>query len=83
MIVGAADNFYLDGAVHKLQAVFDGLQAKSSFRYLQDKGHFDLYEKGNDENALLKEISWEIYAVARPKTKLKAPNVDRQAAGGK
>ena len=75
VIVGTADTFYLDGAAHKLQAVLDGLHAKSSFTYLQDKTHFDLYAKGEDRLALLKQISWEMYASARPKSALKAPAV--------
>jgi hypothetical protein len=73
VVVGTADNFYLDGAVHKLQAVLDGLHAKSTFTYLQDKTHFDLYAKGDDRLALYKQIIWEMYAVARPKSVLKAP----------
>ncbi len=67
LIVGTADTFYLDGAAHKLQAVLDGLHAKSDFRYLPDKTHMDLYAEGNDRQALLKKIAWEMYAVARPK----------------
>lgn len=73
VIVGTADTFYLDGAAHRLQAVLDGLHAKSSFTYVQDKTHFDLYAKGDDRRALYKQIGWEIYAVARPKSALKAP----------
>lgn len=75
VIVGTADTFYLDGAVHRLQAVLDGLDAKSSFTYVQDKTHFDLYAKGDDRFALYKQISWEMYALARPKSVLKAPTL--------
>jgi len=73
VIVGTADTFYLDGAAHKLQAVLDGLHARSSFTYLQDKTHFDLYARGDDRLALLKQISWDMYGLARPKSALKAP----------
>jgi enterochelin esterase-like enzyme len=73
VVVGTADTFYLDGAAHRLQAVLDGLHAKSSFEYLQDKTHFDLYAKGDDRRALLKQISWDMYALARPKAAKKAP----------
>ncbi|AZR32714.1 hypothetical protein DEG02_018480 [Xanthomonas vasicola] len=43
VIVGTADTFYLDGAAHELQAVLDGLGAKSDFRYLEGRSHFGLY----------------------------------------
>ncbi|KRE87407.1 enterochelin esterase [Rhodanobacter sp. Soil772] len=71
VVVGTADTFYLDGASHKLKAVLDGLGAKSDFRFLPGKTHFDLYAQGDDRTALLKQISWEMYAVARPDSKLK------------
>ncbi len=71
LIVGTADTFYLDGAAHRLKAVLDGLGAKSDFRFLPDRTHFDLFVQGGDRTALLKQISWEMYAVARPEAKLK------------
>ncbi|MES3024661.1 MAG: alpha/beta hydrolase-fold protein [Pseudomonadota bacterium] len=70
LIVGTADTFYLDGAARKLQTVMDGLRAKSDFRFLSDKTHFDLHRQGDDRFALWKQISWEMYAVARPKSAL-------------
>lgn len=73
LLVGTADTFYLDGAAHKLQAILDGLHAKSSFTFVPDRTHFDLYTKGADKQALLKQISWEMYAVARPGSALKRP----------
>ncbi|TXC74160.1 enterochelin esterase [Sphingorhabdus soli] len=66
LIVGSADTFYLDGPAHRLQAVLDGLGAKSSFRYLPGKTHFDLFEQDGDRQALMKTIAGEMYAVARP-----------------
>jgi S-formylglutathione hydrolase FrmB len=69
LTVGTADTFYLDGPAHRLEAVMKGLGAKTDFRYLPGKTHFDLYERGGDQMALLKDIAWEIYAVARPKSK--------------
>ncbi len=72
LIVGTADTFYLDGAAHKLQAVLDGLHAKSDFRFLPDRTHGDLYTIGDDKRGLLKQISWEMYAQARPDSRLKA-----------
>lgn len=73
VMVGTADTYYLDGAVHRLQAVLDGLHAKSDFRYLPGKTHADLYTQGDDPRALLKQISWEMYAVARPNSTMKPP----------
>jgi hypothetical protein len=73
LVVGTADTFYLDGAAHKLQAVLDGLHAKSSFTFLPNRTHMDLYVQGKDREGLLKQISWEMYAEARPDSTLKAP----------
>lgn len=66
LIVGTADTFYLDGPARRLQAVLDGLGAKSSFRFVPGRTHFDLYAEGEDKMALLKAIAKEMYAVARP-----------------
>lgn len=71
LIVGTADTFYLDGAAHRLKDALDGLHARSDIRFLPDKTHFDLYAVGNDRTALLKQIAWEMYAVARPQSTLK------------
>jgi S-formylglutathione hydrolase FrmB len=69
LIVGTADTFYLDGAAHRLKAVLDALGARSDFRFLPDRTHFDLYQVGDDHRGLLKAIAWEMYAVARPGSK--------------
>jgi len=71
LYVGTADTFYLDGAAHKLKAVLDGLHAKSDIRFIPDRTHFDLYVVGKDRQGLLKDISWQMYAVARPHSTLK------------
>ena len=73
LYVGTADTFYLDGAAHRLKAVLDGLQAHSDIRFIPGRTHFDLYKEGDDRFALLKPISWAMYAVARPDAKLKPP----------
>lgn len=73
LYVGTADTFYLDGAAHKLKAVLDGLGAKSSFHFIPDRTHFDLYRIGDDRQGLMKQITWEMYAVARPHSTLKPP----------
>jgi hypothetical protein len=64
--VGTDDTWYLDGAVHKLKIVLDDLHAHADIRFLPNKAHMDLYAKGSDPNALLKQMAWEMYAVARP-----------------
>ncbi|MFK2876610.1 alpha/beta hydrolase [Rhodanobacter hydrolyticus] len=71
LYVGTADTFYLDGAAHKLKAVLDGLHAKSDIRFIPDRTHFDLYRIGDDRQGLLKDISWQMYEVARPHSALK------------
>ena len=71
LYVGTADTFYLDGAAHRLKAVLDGLNAHAEFRFIPGRTHFDLYKEGDDNYALLKQISWSMYAVARPDSKLK------------
>ena len=69
LIVGTADTFYLDGAAHRLEAVMKGLGARTDFRYLPEKTHFDLYVVDGDRMALMRQIAWEMYAVARPGAK--------------
>ena len=79
LYVGTADTFYLDGAAHKLKAVLDGLGAKSDIRFLPDRTHFDMYKIGKDQQGLLKQISWAMYAVARPGSRLQPPRQDSAA----
>jgi Putative esterase len=69
LTVGAADTFYLDGAAHRLETTMAGLGARTDFRYLEGRGHFDLYAVGDDRWGLYKAIAWEMYAVARPGSK--------------
>ncbi len=69
LYVGTADSFYLDGAAHRLKAVFDGLGAHEDFTFVPDKTHFDLFQVGDDRDALLKTIAWDMYAKARPGAK--------------
>jgi hypothetical protein len=68
--VGTADTFYLDGAAHRLQAVLDGLGAKSRFQFIPGRTHFDLYQVGDKPWGLLEGYTWEMYAIARPNTHL-------------
>jgi len=69
LTVGTADTFYLDGPAHRFQAVLDRLGAKSQFRFVPGKTHFDLLERDGDRQALMKDLAWEMYAIARPGSK--------------
>jgi len=69
LTVGGADTFYLDGSAHRLEETMKGLGAKTDFRYVAGRGHFDLYNVGDDRWGLYKSIAWEMYAVARPGAK--------------
>jgi hypothetical protein len=73
VVVGDADTFYLDGPAHRLQRALDELHAGASFTYLPGRGHFDLYKKGSDDFGMLKDITWDIYAKARPGSTLRRP----------
>jgi Putative esterase len=66
LTVGSADTFYLDGSAHLLEATMKGLGARTDFRYVEGRGHFDLYTVGDDRWGLYKTIAWEMYALARP-----------------
>jgi S-formylglutathione hydrolase FrmB len=66
VVVGGADSFYLDGAAHRLQGVLDGLGAKSRFQFVPGRGHFDLYQVGDNPWGRLEGFAWEMYAIARP-----------------
>jgi S-formylglutathione hydrolase FrmB len=68
LTVGSADTFYLDGAAHRLESTMKGLGARTDFRYVEGRGHFDLYTVGDDRWGLYKSIAWEMYALARPES---------------
>jgi S-formylglutathione hydrolase FrmB len=66
IVVGTADTFYLDGPAHRLQAVLTRLGAHASFTFIPDRTHFDLYQQPGDPMGLERQISWEMYGIARP-----------------
>ena len=66
VVVGGSDTFYLDAPARRLKSVLDQSGARSSFTFVPGRGHFDLYAKGSDSDALTADIAWEMYAVARP-----------------
>jgi S-formylglutathione hydrolase FrmB len=67
LYVGTADTFYLDGAAHRLDAVFQSLHADEHFTFIPGRTHMDLYRVGTDPRGLFDEIAAQMYAVARPK----------------
>jgi hypothetical protein len=46
--------------------VLDRLGARSSFTYIPDRTHFDLFEQPGDAMGLMRDITWAMYAIARP-----------------
>ena len=64
IIVGTADTFHLDEAVHLLDAELKKLGSDAKFEYIEGRDHFNLYQGG-----LRDRIANEMYQVARPKTK--------------
>ena len=72
LYVGTADTFYLDGAAHRLDAVFQSLHADEHFTFIPGRTHMDLYRVGKDPRGLFDEIAAQMYAVARPKAKWQA-----------
>jgi enterochelin esterase-like enzyme len=75
VIVGTADTFYLDGAAHLLDSALKSVGANATITFLPDRTHFDLYAKGSDRLAMMEDIAWQMYAVARPGSKSPNPPV--------
>jgi hypothetical protein len=67
LTVGTADSYYLDGAVHRLEAAFRKVGGRADFTFVSDATHgmADIYRRGDDRNALWKDMAWAMYAVAR------------------
>lgn len=68
VVVGTADSYYLDGPVRRLDAAFRKVGGRADVRYVPGATHSMamLYAKDGDPNALWKEMSRAMYAVARP-----------------
>jgi hypothetical protein len=69
IIVGTADTFYLDGAVHLLEQTITPLGYDPKITYLEGRTHMDLYEGGLEQR-----IAEQMYNSARPGNHWK-PNV--------
>lgn len=65
LYVGTADTYYLNDSARSLEQVFDTVGAHEDFTYIPGKTHFDLYQIGDDQFGLLKNIAWAMYNQAR------------------
>ncbi|MFZ3483535.1 alpha/beta hydrolase [Sphingomonas sp. 3-13AW] len=65
---GAADSFYLERSVRRLEGTFRKVGARAEFTYVPNASHgvSEVYARGEDRSALWKEIASAMYAVARP-----------------
>jgi enterochelin esterase-like enzyme len=72
VVVGTEDSYYLDGPVHRLDAAFRKVGGRAEFRYVPGATHAVsmVYAKDGDRNALWKDMTREMYAVARPGAKV-------------
>lgn len=68
--VGAVDSYYLDGAVHRLDAAFRKVGGRADFTFVPNATHSEaqVYARGQDRNALWKEMTSAMYDLARPRT---------------
>ena len=73
VVVGDTDTFHLNEAVTLLETELKSLGATASFTFVPGGTHFNLDRIGEDPMGLEKKIAWEMYAVARPESKLKPP----------
>ena len=68
--VGDADSYYLDGPVRRLEAAVRSVGGHADFTYVPGATHSmgEVYARGGDRNALWKEMTSEMYSVARPRS---------------
>lgn len=68
VIVGDADSYHLDGPVRRLDAALRWLGGSADIRFVPGATHSmaGLYATADDRNALWKEMTRAMYAVARP-----------------
>lgn len=66
--IGTADSYYLDGSVHRLEAAFRRVGGRAEFTFVPNATHSEneVYTRGNDRNALWKDMTKAMYAIARP-----------------
>lgn len=61
LYVGTADTYYLNDSAQLLKQAFDSVGAREDFTFLPGRTHFDLYQIGDDQFGLLKNIAWAMY----------------------
>jgi len=71
LIIGDNDTFHLNEAAELLEQELKTLGAKAAFTFVPGGTHGNLDRIGDDAMGLEKRIAWEMYAVARPNSKLK------------
>lgn len=66
--VGTADSYYLDGSVRRLEATIRGVGGQADFTYVPGATHSmgEVYARDGDRNALWKDMTRSMYAIARP-----------------
>lgn len=67
--VGTADSYYLDGAVHRLEAAFRKVGGQADFTYVPGATHSiaEIYARDGDRNAYWRDMTNAMYAIARPR----------------
>lgn len=69
LTVGSQDSYYLDGPVRHFEAALKRLGVGADITYVSGASHSmaEVYKRGDDRNALWKQMSTAMYAIARPK----------------
>jgi dienelactone hydrolase len=67
-VVGTADSYYLDGAVHDLKTAFRKVGGRAEFIYVPGASHSinEVHARDGDRNAYYREMARAVYVVARP-----------------
>lgn len=75
LIMGTLDTFHLDEAARLLEQELTTIGAKYEFTWMEGRNHGTLDRIGDDPNGLEKKIAWEMWAIARPDSRLRPPAV--------
>jgi hypothetical protein len=75
LIMGTLDTFHLDEAARLLEQELKTLGAKYEFTWMEGRNHGTLDRIDDDPNGLEKKIAWEMWAIARPDSRLRPPAV--------
>jgi hypothetical protein len=75
LIMGTLDTFHLDEAALLLENELKTLGVKYEYTWMDGRNHGNLDRIDDDPNGLEKKIAWEMWAVARPDSRLRPPAV--------